>query len=423
MKNNFQQKSLFTVLYIFALYLIAPSQSLAIHKGAGDLVCGQCHTMHNSQGNLDLGGATGGSIMMLRSNISSRTEISKFCLQCHGVGGSHATINFQPHGEQAPKVYGGNQINWDQTKEFGRIGAGGDFFMELTSGFDLSADGSVNALGYGHSVGLADAVPPGNENGATVDLTCTVCHDHHGTSTPPGTNVMRPNIFRNLRIMHAPPGSDCLLCHGAVDDFRGSGFLANMRSWVGGITGKYGEAGSNYVPEVENGVAIWPIYKGDPTIAANNNVYDGFEEPTVAFTYGKGMSGWCARCHQVWHEDRSNSNIMGEDWTRHPVNKIINDNEVAGSGVDTIDWANYLSIPNGFKVPTAYTGDQADIDNRFYFADEEGQYEVFCLSCHFAHGGPYRDGLRWNYLSMVGPGTQEGNPLPSNIGCQQCHKR
>ena len=397
--------------------------SLAVHRGAGDLVCGQCHTMHNSQGGQGLGGASGGSLLLLNANVNSRAEISRFCLQCHGIGGSMAGNTFQPHGQPAPKVYGGNRINWDQSKDFSRIGAGGDFFMELTSTFDLSAAGSNNALGYGHSLGLVNAYPPGNLNGATVDLTCTVCHDPHGTDTDPGTDVMKPNVYRNLRVMYAPAGVDCFLCHEAPNDFRSSGFLRNMKSWVGGITGRYGDAGANYTPEFENGVAIWPVYRGDPTIPANNNVYDGYPEVTATVAVGKGMSAWCARCHQVWHENRNLANAQGEDWTRHPVNKAIVDAEVSGAGVDTIDFAHYSSIPDGFKVPAAYAGDPANIGNATYYNRTDGEYEVFCLSCHFAHAGPYRDGLRWNYLSSVSAGAQVGNPVPTNIGCQQCHKR
>ena len=52
-----------------------------------------------------------------------------------------------------------------------------------------------------------------------------------------------------------------------------------------------------------------------------------------------------------------------------------------------------------------------------------GGHRVFCLSCHFAHGGPHYDALRWDYTSAVSSGSQFGNPIPSNKGCQLCHNR
>lgn len=48
---------------------------------------------------------------------------------------------------------------------------------------------------------------------------------------------------------------------------------------------------------------------------------------------------------------------------------------------------------------------------------------VFCLTCHFAHGGPYYDALRWGYIASVSAGDQTGNVVPSNKGCQLCHNR
>ena len=160
-----------------------------------------------------------------------------------------------------------------------------------------------------------------------------------------------------------------------------------------------------------------PIYKDDPTIPANNNVYDAIGV--------EGMSGFCAQCHTFWHEARAlengQDNTIGEDWKRHPVDYVINSADVSGEGTITINWSNYNSIPDGFKLAAANVG--TDLTQEFYYADADNEDKVFCLSCHFAHGGPYYDNLRWSYTSIVGPGTQEGNPIPSNKGCQICHKR
>ncbi|RKY69312.1 MAG: hypothetical protein DRP97_05425, partial [Candidatus Latescibacterota bacterium] len=41
---------------------------------------------------------------------------------------------------------------------------------------------------------------------------------------------------------------------------------------------------------------------------------------------------------------------------------------------------------------------------------------VMCLSCHRAHGSPYPDMLRWNYLN-----TCEAGQSNANCGCFICH--
>jgi hypothetical protein len=401
--------------------LFSPSSPLAVHKGAGDLVCGQCHTMHTSQGNTGFEGMTTGSYTLLRG-VGSRSQIHKLCLQCHAVSGSQANTNFMPHGQKAPKVHGGtapntSQINWDQTKDFGKIGAGGDFYMELDTNFDLTSAGSVNALGYGHSIGLGDtANPPGFTFGSPFSngnpFSCITCHDHHGVGKGSwsGNNNFQfvrgigINTYRNLKLyaVFLPPYY---------------GIMSETSSWVGGITGTFGEAGSNYVPIDVNGVPVWPVYTGDSSIAANNNVYDGIGV--------EGMAGFCSQCHILWHEDRApnygEDNIAGEDWKRHPVNYVIKNSDVSGAGVSTIDWSRYNSIPQGFKVPAANTA--SDLTQEFYYADADNEDKVFCLSCHFAHGGPNYDNLRWDYTSAVSAGSQIGNSVASNVGCQQCHNR
>ncbi len=101
----------------------------------------------------------------------------------------------------------------------------------------------------------------------------------------------------------------------------------------------------------------------------------------------------------------------------------LGEEEVSGTGVDTIDYAHYTGIEDGYKVPAAFAGSAANIGTQNYYAKDEGKYKVFCLSCHFAHAGPYRDSLRWDYLESVGLGEQVAHSIDSVTGCQQCHNR
>ncbi|HHN64450.1 MAG TPA: hypothetical protein ENK09_03715, partial [Nitrospirae bacterium] len=43
-----------------------------------------------------------------------------------------------------------------------------------------------------------------------------------------------------------------------------------------------------------------------------------------------------------------------------------------------------------------------------------GQDKVMCLSCHRAHGSPYKDMLRWDYDNIIAGGGGSG-------GCFTCH--
>lgn len=399
--------------------------------------------MHSSQGGANgpsMGGATG-SFLLLRSgsnSINARAEIHKLCLQCHSQTGSQAANVFQPHNppQPAPKVLGSN---WDETKSFGEIGAGGDFVNEIDGGsFDPTFDGNNNALGYGHSIGKSNAVPPGNDNAIPFALTCTACHDPHGVTQNTWYNGTFPydtsppygvNVYRNLIIMRGD--LPCETCHNTLLLPNAPGDMANMKSWVGGITGKAGVG--NYTPSYTSAgnVAIWPVYKkdGNPGTPTDNNVYDGFEDPAnkVGSNLVKegSMGEWCARCHPKMHEGTTagSGNASGQDWKRHPANYVINNADSSEAGIDTIDWDHYNSITGGYKVPAANTN--TTLSSQHYYADAEGASgdKVFCLSCHFAHAGPYRDALRWDYIAAVDAGSQVGNGVPSNRGCQQCHNR
>lgn len=446
--NNLRTLLIALVAIFFVAAIIIPTPSMAVHKGAGNLVCGNCHTMHNSQGGTNLEGNSTGSILLLRGAVSSREQLHKLCLQCHAEGGAQAYVAHMPHNQLAPKVYG---AAWDQSQPFGKIGAGGDFINEFVSApnFDLSGAASTNARSFGHSPGLNIASPPGNPNNPIITLTCTTCHDPHGTTA----NNYGVNVYRNLLIEGpnylsegAWDDAKCGLCHPGPADVTpfAPGELWHMRSWIGGITGQYtgvGSPGSNYyTPVTPNGVAIWPVYKND-AVSAEQNLYDGISSQAEDLTnditkdlvpQDGGMGEWCARCHPKFHEATvvGNTNPAGDDWMRHPVNNLINDADTSGAGVDTIDWNHYdTEITCGagsgcFKVPAANNNKaQWSGNTGHYYADANNEDKVFCLTCHFAHAGPYYDALRWDYLAEVGSGSQSGNGVPSDKGCQQCHNR
>lgn len=419
----------------------------AIHKGAGNLVCGGCHTVHNSQGGVEFAGTNpGGSLLLLRGPVSTRAEIHKFCLQCHASNGTQANTLQPPQNVKAPKVW--STATWTSDDPFNMIGSGGNFSPELDASWNVTTG---DVLGKGHSLGTTNITPPGGD--LPIDtFSCINCHDPHGTTNTASTDI---NIFRNLRV-----------------NARGAGANANVKfssdtlkpwlthkSYVGGVNGSY-FGGS----ETDNaGQVIWPIYRGtltgNPvTDGPNSNAYatNLFATAQSSFELQKdriSMSNWCAQCHDKWHEGQNLNRTDGGDpdfafgdriWTRHPVDAEIPRKASVGCAdgchPSMLDRGTYttalIATGKGLPVTTSswYTG------NVYYLPylapcvpgavncmdtplPGKGNHKVFCLSCHFAHGGPYNDNLRWDYTSSVSAAAQTGNGVPSNKGCQLCHNR
>ncbi|MBI5236200.1 MAG: hypothetical protein HY886_08130 [Deltaproteobacteria bacterium] len=444
---------LFVISICVAGALWPTNPAWAIHKGAGGLVCGNCHTMHNSQGststgdgNGGLGGNTGGSLIMLRGQVSTRAEIHKLCLQCHATNGAQASVSHTPQNVQAPKVY--SSAAWDDTMAFNAIGAGGNFSTELSAAWTAT---TTPALGYGHSLGATNVVPPGGDL-AISEFSCTNCHDPHGTTA----TTTKINVFRNLRVnaTGASASSGVQFITDAANPQR------EHRSYVGGVNGSY-FGGS----ETDGGGnVIWPVYKGalGGTPALDNGKTNSYGTGDDNNSGRATMAKWCAQCHDQWHEaiqinnwgygvsgpfvaDPNYTQGLGPDWKRHSVNGMMPRKAKQGCAlnchISLLGRENYDSalITAGKGLPV--TASDYYPGNLVYYLPYEtpcdggicmdasgggsarDNHKVFCLSCHFAHGGPYRDNLRWDYLSSVAQGSQNGNSIASTKGCQLCHNR
>lgn len=111
-------------------------------------------------------------------------------------------------------------------------------------------------------------------------------------------------------------------------------------------------------------------------------------------TYKSGISEWCGACHGQFHGRTSGQEGTGTPWLRHPQDQTIS----AGGHVDYGAWSG--TVAN--RVPV-----QSPNDDVVPSTDDQ----VFCLSCHKAHGSANRAAMFFS----------DGATLTST--CQQCHNK
>lgn len=459
------KKSIIMALFAFAVasFVMVASPSQAVHKGVGNLTCGNCHTMHSSQGGQSAAamGTETGSVILLRAPITGgfRYNIHEFCLQCHSQEGSQGGATALPLAITPPKVlttFGYTNLGDAGFAGFNKVGAGGDFGdAGMTySGTTFSSAGTrddgtaaTTARGRAHSLGSAiGIVPPGNSitgtstgtAGLDSGLSCTSCHDPHGTDV----STQNINIFRNLKTNTSNRGANFW------ENAQVFGPIAS--SYAGGASGcKIGvdecTSGDGLLMGTNTGNKLntWPVYclsadcggtagENHYRYAAFTADYAGTVNAKAAADGGEyvGMSLFCAQCHGSWHEDVVNAgaggNVSGNDWKRHPVNNTLLDGTPnSGGSVPIFDEAYFTaagtSDPTGSRLPVATA--VGDASYTLANGGDATTARIFCLSCHFVHGSPNYDILRWDYVQFAGTGSQSGNGVRTDQGCQTCHNR
>lgn len=215
---------------------------------------------------------------------------------------------------------------------------------------------------HGHTLDQSAATPL-SSGGLPISLTCASCHAVHGNGN-----------FRNLLEDPAGIGETNLLALG-TDVFR------------------------EFAPD-------------DPPTASGSVA--AYQAENVA--YVSGFASWCSSCH-----DQLRAMPLGglpAHFSAHPSDVPLNlyspqnhtdpQHWIAGSGagfaVGSLPGAGVRRVPH--ESPTATDL----VSARTVRASDE----VFCLSCHGAHGTGFGKALRWPYV--------EGGPAYI-AGCQQCHNR
>lgn len=238
--------------------------------------------------------------------------------------------------------------------------AGGNFYW-------VAQGGAYDQMGHNvYKVSDADGQlteAPGNDG----MVSCAGCH--LSLATNPEDNTYNKN--------------GCQGCHVEVSHHREND---RYRFLVGCKGGSY------YVKGV--GDKNW---EQNPTLQ-NHNIYQGADD--VEYTWGAhlnttySISAFCAGCHIKFHREV----YIGSEspWSRHPT-----DIPLPGAGTEYGDYDPLTAYSN--QAPVAYENPASP---------SRAGAVVMCLSCHRAHGSPYRDILRWDYDNM-GQGE----------GCLTCHTK
>lgn len=260
---------------------------------------------------------------------------------------------------------------------------------------------------------------------STVNKLCLLCHDGTDATAPDvlvpvgmyagsGDEHSGGGYFGNsggvasatshdLDLAKVPPLSTkaamtltCTSCHGP----HGTGNYRNL------LTSPAGGAGTTVVLGTDVYENVLPAIP--PTAAGSQAAY---KKSNVG--YKSSYSKWCAECH-----DSLAANLAGvapAHFQRHPVNVALN---AAGYHTDTANWI--AVTPGGVG---AATGDATYGVPRIRFqvstavsyataTTVAASNEVFCGSCHLAHGWQYAYALVWPY--------KEGG-ADGYAACQQCH--
>ncbi|MBU0908012.1 MAG: hypothetical protein KKA54_06690 [Proteobacteria bacterium] len=354
------------LLYSILTLSLSLSAGNAAAKVSG--VCGNCHTMHNSQDGVPAlhsgDGAGWADDGTFNQGEASETPASYLlisdCVGCHSSTSADKTI-IQLGENRIPIVF--NTVQYPS-----KALAGGNFY-NVSRGVDYD--------GYGHNVyGISEhdsklTTAPGNNRCGNANS----CHN---------TLAVAPSAQNDYR-------GSCQGCHYNVYHHKDSNAYRFLNS--------HDEQFGAYVEGVEHASWEYP----DDTTSTEHNFYKGVDRNdigqggTLELKQTQSISSYCAGCHNTFH---SINGVGIDTWLRHPTEIVL---------PETGEYVQYNPVTNyELQSPVAW------IDPATPQRDEA---IVMCLSCHRVHGSEYPDILRWDYSKMIAndAGDEAGN------GCFVCH--
>jgi len=354
--------------------------------------CHRAHTSFSSVGWTDQLGTEHGSALL----VGSATTMTEFCNACHGDLAPGASTNVVsgvfdggPTGETGDIVGGDNggvTVAYASESTFNAALNGGGFTQMPDPYASTPASAVYKNSTSAHSMEAAGPLwGAGTSVSEWPKLTCTDCHDPHGTS--------------NYRLLKAEVNDNTVGGYEA-DGETPDAFVFSYE------TGYPSPAGANKGwRKHEAGAAQMALYKPDYTGGTKILHQDA--------TGAESMSVWCASCHENYATRDGNTadngglagtynydvpaagagenGVVGaENRHRHPVDITLASGNGPGRALQE------QVVEDGAWVPL-------ELDEGNTPADPFYQNYIGCLTCHRAHGSS-SDMSGWSAASLQNAG-------------------
>jgi len=290
--------------------------------------------------------------------VGSAATMSEFCNACHGDSAPGASTNVvaglfdggpsAPAAVTVPGLNDGVVTMYQTASTFGAPLNGGGFVQAANlPDWETSATAAYKAVTSTHSMEQVGILwGAGSSVSQTLDLTCTNCHDPHGSS--------------NYRLLK--------------DDVNGhavGGYFPD-----GSPNGMVFSVETNY-PYADNG---WLKHApGQAQMQAYVPNYTSGSSQIRAGVNGSSLSAWCSACHEQYDDQAGNYDyaayegggaVGAQDRHRHPVDITL------AQGDDILQVAAQADGVLDRKIPLEVNPGVGSVR----------QNQLGCLTCHFAHG-------------------------------------
>lgn len=378
------------------------------HNG-GIGACEGCHSKTQKTPASGLPPSAAKDASTASSNDSPSPDVNRGMFNGQDPGSTCLLCHTAPIGQKQPSGYFVATNNDDLAGGVppGQMTPGGDFaWLRKTYRWSTHDSGTVK-----------DGLSPG---------------DHHGHNivaaqfgyTPDISNVMAPNgVYQSDRLTctscHDPHGSYRRLVDGsfttssAIPVIASGSYKSSPMPDASHAIGSYRMlAGKGYSPAI-TGSSV--IFTADPPAAVAPDRYNRAEtiHGDTRVAYGSDMSEWCQNCHKPHSHPTGNSAKITP-----AIAKLYNAYIASGymSGSKSTSYSSLVPFEVG-------TRDYAELKRLAGNGGEGGDLtgpssgeNMMCLTCHRAHAGGWDAITRWNTKSELivyngnFPGTDSGAP-------------